>query len=69
MHSHCAKCTVTAQNDLAKNPSENSIEIGVSWRTAVSRHPAHFFETVEMSIVLSKTWISQFLQLILISFW
>ena len=68
MHSHFEKCTVTAQNDLGTHPSENLLEIGVSWRSSVSRHPAHFFDLVEISIVLGQTWILQFLQLVFISF-
>jgi hypothetical protein len=54
MHSHCAKCTVTAQNYLGKNPSQNWINVGASWRSAVSRNPAHFFDKFWNSVVMGK---------------
>jgi hypothetical protein len=54
MHSHCAKCTVTAQNYLGKNPSQNWINVGASWKLAVSRNPAHFFDQFWNSVVMGK---------------
>jgi hypothetical protein len=39
---------------LGKNPSQNWINVGASWKSAVSRNPAHFFDKFWHSVVIRK---------------